>query len=207
MKPYVLAPALVALLGGALLSAAMPTYAHAQALASGQLAPAHGYCCSPSQVAKWEKLLPVRPVNPQSIVRSVTRLRLVNFEVTTNGGNRSVHRPSGYNTIQYDFGYVAATTGTLYIHHRPRYVRVIETVEQRRASGISITPVLSGASAAAIPAGYYSPWVLVVAQPQRHLTFLIESNIPRNRLRLLGDLLVARAKAGGSVQPFRSTGN
>jgi len=202
-----LVPALVALLSGALLSATMPTYTHAQALASGQLATARGYCCLPSQVAKSEKLLPVRPINPQSVVRSVTHLRLVNFQVTTNGGNRSVHRPSGYNTIQYDFGYVAATTDTLYVHHRPRYVRVIETVEQRRASGISITPVLSGASAAAIPVGYYSPLALVVAQPLRHLTFFIESNIPRNRLRLLGDLLVARAKAGRTVQPFRSTGH
>jgi len=206
MRPR-LVPALVALLSGALLSATMPTYTHALALASGQLAPAHGYCCLPSQVAKSEKLLPVRPVNPQSVVQSVTHLRLVNFHVTTDAGNRSVHRPSGYNTIQYDFGYVAATTGTLYVHHRPRYVRVIETVEQRRASGISITPVLSGASAAAIPVRYYSPLVLVVAQPLRHLTFFIESNIPRNRLRLLGDLLVARAKAGGSGQPFRSTGH
>ncbi len=200
MKPFVLTSALVALLSGAVLSATMPTYARTQALESAQLAPAHGYCCLPSQVAKGEKLLPVRPVNPQSVVRSVTHLRLVNFQITTVGGNRSVHRPSGRNTIQYDFGYVAATTGTLYVHHRPRYVRVIETVEQRRASGVSITPLLGGADAAAIPAGFYNPWVLVVAQPQRHLTFFIESNIPRNRLRLLGDLLgdllVARAKAG-----------
>ncbi len=196
MKPFVLTSALVALVSGALISGTMPPYAHAQALAPEQQAPAHGYCCLPAQVAKGERLLPVRPVNPQSVVRSVTHLRLVNFQITTVGGNRSVHRPSGRNTIQYDFGYVAATTGTLFVHHRPRYVRVIETVEQRRARGISITPVLGGADAAAIPAGYYSPWVLVVAQPQRHLTFFIESNIPRNRLRLLGDLLVAKAKTG-----------
>ncbi len=59
MKPFLIASALVALISGALLSPPLPWYAHARAPASGQLAPANGYCCLPSQVAKWEKLLPV----------------------------------------------------------------------------------------------------------------------------------------------------
>jgi len=199
MKPFVLAPALVALVSGALLSATMPTYAPVQALASGQLAPAYGYCCLPSQVARVEARLPIHPVNPQVTVHYVTHLKLVNIRILPNPGEASINRPSGVNTIQYDFGYIAPTTGNLFVRPRPRYVRVIETVEQRRASGISITNVLGGVQTTPIPAGYYSPLILVVAQPQRHLTFFIESNIPRNRLRLLGQLLVTGGLAPRSL--------
>jgi hypothetical protein len=90
------------------------------------------------------------------------------------------------------------------VRPHPRFVAVTETVEQRRASGISITPVLSGVPANTIPSGYFSPLVLVVAQPQRHLTFFIESNIPRNRLRLLGQLLLQGGRAPGSMTPLQA---
>jgi len=46
-----------------------------------------------------------------------------------------------------------------------------------------------------LPAGYYSPLVLISPLPQRRLTFIVESNIPRRRLYLLGQLLLTKARA------------
>lgn len=196
---------LLALLVLVLTSIVAPPSALAQTVRSSLPAPASGYCCSPSQVANAEALLPVRPVNPQAAVRFVTHLKLVNFQVVASRGNGSVHRPSGYNTIQYFFGYIPPTTGNLFVRPRPRFVVVTEIVEQRRPSGISITTELSGVQTTPIPAGYFSPLVLVTPVPNRHLTIAIESNIPRNRLHLLGKLLLVKAKAGSIVQPFRGT--
>jgi hypothetical protein len=148
--------------------------------------------------------LPVHPVNPEVIVGYITHLKLVSVGILPNEGNASIHRPNGPNTIQYTFGFVPPSTGNLFVRQRPRFVEVIETVEQRRAGGISITPVLGEADATAIPAGYYSPLVLVVAQPQRRLTFFIESNITRNRLRLVGQLLTQGGRAPGSMTPLQA---
>jgi len=198
------ASVLAALLGATLLSTAAPTHSYAQALGSGQPSPSHGYCCLPSQVARMEARLPIHPVNPQVIVHYVTRLKMVSIRILPNPGEASINRPSGVNTIQYDFGYVAPFTGNLFVRPRPRYVRVIETVEQRRANGISITKVLRGVQTTPIPPGYDSPLVLVSATPERHLTFFIESNIPRERLRLLGQLLINGGMAPGTLSPLQA---
>jgi hypothetical protein len=101
----------VACLGLILVFAASPMHARAQGDTSRQAAHASGSCCLPSQVSKWEALLPVHPSNPQAIVRFVTHLKLVNFQVLSSRGNVSVHRPNGYNTIQYFFGYMPPATG------------------------------------------------------------------------------------------------
>ena len=204
MNRFARSLALIALASLVLAFSTVPADTRAQSVRSPESAPASGACCLPSQVSKWESLLPVRPLNPQAIVGFVTHLRLVNFQVLSRGGNASVHRPNGYNTIQYDFGYIAPSTGNLFVRLRPRFVRVIETVEQRRASGISITKVLRGAQTTPIPAGYYSPLVLVAATPERHLTFFIESNIPRERLRLLGQLVTNGGRAPGSLSPLQA---
>jgi len=198
------ARSLVALLGLALISIAAPAPTHAKTVRSQQQDPVSGFCCLPSQVAKAEARLPVRPVNPEGIVWYVTHLKLVNVQLRMSGGNASIHRPNGVNTIVYDFGFVPLATGNLFVHQHPRFVEVTETVEQRRSSGISITKVLRGVQTTPIPAGYYSPLMLVVAQPERRLTFFIESNIPRSRLYLLGQLLTQRGRAPGSLTPLQA---
>lgn len=203
MTQFARALALVGLCGLVLMSEAVPASTLASTVNSRQSSSGSGSCCLPSQVAKVEARMPIHPVNPQAAVRYVTDLKLVSVRILPNDGNASVNRPNDVNTIQYDFGYVAPTTGNLFVRHRPRYVRVIETVEQRRASGISITKVLRGVQTTPLPTGYYSPLVLVVAQPQRHLTFFVESNIPRSRLRLLGERLLI----GGTIPGGRAPGS
>lgn len=64
MIPFARILALGALLALVLTSAAVPTPTHARASRSRQPASAAGSCCSPSQVAKVEARLPIRPVNP-----------------------------------------------------------------------------------------------------------------------------------------------
>ncbi len=187
-----------------LVSAGPPMPARAAPAPVRQQNPALSACCTPSQVAAVEARLPVRPLNPQVIVQYVTHLRMVSVGLLPNVGEPSIHRPSGVNTIQYTFGFVPPSTGNLFVRPRPHFVQVIETVEQRKASGISITPVLGGVSASRIPAGYVSPLVLVVAQPARRLTFFIESNIPRNRLRLLGQLLTDGGRAPRTMTPLQA---
>lgn len=196
MKPF--ARALVALLGLVLTSAAVPPSTLASTANARQSSSTSGNCCSPSQVARAEARLPARPLNPQALVQSVTRLKLVNFEVSTSGHMLAGH-PRGVNTIQYFFGYMPPTAGNLFVRRRPRFVVVTEIVEQLASRGISITPVFTGIHFTPIPRGYYSPLVLVAPLPQRDLTFAIESNIPRSRLRLLGESLLAAAANQGCL--------
>ncbi len=133
------------------------------------------------------------------MVQSVTHLKLVRVQIDANGSNVSVHRPNNYDTIQYFFGFISPATGSLFVHRRPRFVVVTEIVEQRKPSGISITKVIGGVQTTPIPPGYYSPLVLVAPLPQRRLTFDIESNIPRSRLHLLGEILLAAAANQGCL--------
>ncbi len=193
------ARALVALLSLMLTSAAVPPSTLASTANSRQSSSTSGNCCSPSQVAQAEARLPARPLDPQALVHSVTRLKLVHVQIDANGSNVSAHRPNNYDTIQYFFGFIPPATGDLFVHPHPRFVVVTEIVERRKPSGISITPVLSGIRVHPIPSGYYSPLVLVAPLPQRDLTFAIESNIPRSRLRLLGEILLAAAANQGCL--------
>ncbi len=195
MLQFARALALVALLSLVLTSAAVPASTLASTANARQSSSVSGNCCSPSQVARAEARLPAHPLNPQALVHSVTHLKLVRVQIDANESNVSVHRPNNYDTIQYFFGFIPPATGSLFVHRRPRFVVVTEIVEQRKPSGIWITPVLSGIQVHPIPAGYYSPLVLVSPLPQRRLTFIVESNIPRHRLYLLGQLLLTKARA------------
>lgn len=180
----------------ALASIAVPARVHAG-----------GSCCQVAQVATAEARLPVQPFNPRAAVWSVTRLNLVNVQVFAAGANASVHRPNGDNTIQYVFGYTPPTHGNLFVRPRPHFVVVTEIVEQRRPGALSITPVLPAPQHPPIPAGYQSPLELVAPLPRRHLTFAVESNIPRSRLHLLGQLLLRDARSAGGGPAANSPGS